>query len=155
MIPANKMIKMRALDTTDLNHMAEQLRDGLCPMVTMVHEKNSFTLLVNRFCWNHEDKHEGMPLHYRSHVGLLFRHVQSVQRKGFEQHSAEDRILNLLHIHAKETPKGTWVHLVFSKGHEIRLKIEKLEVYLSDLHDPWPTRSKPTHLHEHITEMVA
>ena len=94
MIPANKMIKMRALDTTDLNHMAEQLRDGLCPMVTMVHEKNSFTLLVNRFCWNHEDKHEGKPLHYRSHVGLLFRHVQSVQRKGVEQHSAEDRILD-------------------------------------------------------------
>ena len=146
MIPAIKMIKMRALDTTDLNHMAEQLRDGLCPMVTMVHEKNSFTLLVNRFCWNHEDKHEGKPLHYRSHVGLLFRHVQSLQRKGFEQHS-QDRILNLLHIHVKETLRSTWVHLVFSKGHEIRLKIEKLEVYLSDLHDPWPTRSKPTNLH--------
>lgn len=154
MIPASKMIKMRALDTADLNHMAEQLRDGLCPIVAMVHEKNSFTLLVNRFCWNHEDKHEGKPLHYRSHVGLLFRHVQNVQRKGFEQHS-QDRILNLLHIDVKETSKDTWVHLVFSKSYEIRLKVEKLEVYLSDLHDPWPTHSKPTHLHEHMEEMVA
>ncbi len=153
MIPANKMIKMRALDASDLNHMAEQLRDGLCPMVSMVHEKNSFTLLINRFCWNHEDKHQREALHYRSHVGLLFRHVQKVQRKGFEQHS-EDRILNLLHIHVKEED-STWVHLVFSKGHEIRLEVEKLEVYLSDLHDPWPTRSKPTHLHEHADEMVA
>jgi len=154
MIPASKMIKMRALDISDLNHMAEQLRDGLCPMVAMVYEKNSFTLLVNRFCWNHEDKREGEPLHYRSHVGLLFRHVQSVQRKGFGQHS-HDRILNLLHFDVKGTSKGTWVHLVFSKDYEIRLKIEKLEVYLSDLHDPWPTRSKPTHLHEHIENMVA
>ena len=153
MIPADKMIKMRALDANDLNHMAEQLRDGLCPMVSMVHEKESFTLLVNRFCWNHEDKHQGEALHYRSHVGLLFRYVKKVQRKGFEQHS-EDRILNLLHIHVKEED-GTWIHLIFSKDHEIRLKVEKLEAYLSDLHDPWPTRSKPIHLHEHVEEMVA
>lgn len=154
MIPVHKMIKMRALDANDLNHMAEQLRDGLCPLISMVHEKESFTLLINRFCWNHEDKHEDKPLYYRSHVGLLFRHVQKVQRKGFEQHS-EDRILNLLHIHVKEEPKTTWVHLVFSKGHEIRLSVQKLEVYLSDLHDPWPTRSKPMHLHEHMEELVA
>ncbi len=31
MIPANKMIKMRALDANDLNHMAEQLRVWALP----------------------------------------------------------------------------------------------------------------------------
>lgn len=149
MIPKHKMIKMRALDAADLHHIAEQLRDGLCPILTMVHEHETFTLLVNRFCWNHEDKFDDEPLHYRSHVGLLFRYVQKVQRKGFEQHS-KDRIFNLLHIEVKEEAKNTWVHLVFSKNYEIRLQVEKLEAYLSDLHDPWPTRSKPMHLHEHI-----
>jgi hypothetical protein len=122
--------------------------------MAMVFEKESFTLLVNRFCWNHADNHEGKPLHYRSHVGLLFRHVKNVQRKGFEQHTQE-RILNLLHIHVKEKGKTSWIYLMFSAGHEIRLEAKKLEVYLSDLHDPWPTRSKPMHLHEHIEEMVA
>ena len=154
MIPQHKMIKMRALDTTDLHHIAEQLRDGLCPMMAMVHERKSFTLLVNRFCWNHEEKADGTLLHFRSHVGLLFRHVQKVQRKGFEQHS-KDRILNLLHIELRQNTKDTWVHLVFSKGYEIRLLVEKLEAYLSDLHDPWPTRSKPMHLHEHLEAMIA
>ncbi len=153
MIPKHKMIKMRALDATDLHHIAEQLRDGLCPILTMVHERESFTLLVNRFCWNHADKSDDKPLHYRSHVGLLFCHVQKVQRRGFEQHS-KDRILNLLHIEIKEDTKSTWVHLVFSKHYEIRLLVKKLEVYLSDLHDPWPTRSKPTHLHEHIAAIA-
>ncbi|MCE2716542.1 MAG: DUF2948 family protein [Pseudomonadota bacterium] len=154
MIPKHKMIKMRALDKDDLHHIAEQLRDGLCPILAMVHEKESFTLLVNRFCWNHEDKIEDETLHYRSHVGLLFRHVEKVQRKGFEQHSKE-RILNLLHIHLKEEKASTWVHLVFSKGCEIRLCVKKLEAYLSDLHDPWPTRSKPTHIHEHLEELAS
>lgn len=153
MIPVDKMIKMRALDAGDLHHVAEQLRDGLCPLTAMVYEKESFTLLVNRFCWNHEDKTEDENLYYRSHVGLLFRHVEKVQRKGFEQHASE-RILNLLHIHLKENTLGTWVYLVFSKGYEIRLKIKKLEVYLSDLHDPWPTRLKPIHVHEHFHSVI-
>ncbi len=154
MIPTHKMIKMRALDAHDLNHMAEQLRDGLCPLIGMVHEHMTFTLLINRFCWNHEDKIADKNIYYRSHVGLLFRHVQSVQRKGFEQHGPE-RILNLLNIHVQEEAPDTWIHLVFSNGHEIRLKVDKLEVYLSDLHDPWPTKVKPTHIHEHISEMSA
>lgn len=149
MIPHHKKIKMRALDENCLNHMAEQLRDGLCPMITMVHEHNTFTILINRFCWNHEDTHKGEDLYYRSHVGLLFRHVKTVQRKGFDQHSA-DRILNLLHIHVEKDTKRQWIHLIFSKGYEIRVEIEKFEVYLSDLHDPWPTRSKPAHIHEHV-----
>lgn len=153
MIPEHKMIKMRALDETDLHHAAEQLRDGLCPIIAMVHEKESFTLLINRFCWNHEDKSNEKDLYYRSHVGLLFRHVEKVQRKGFNQHS-EERILNLLHIHLKKNSQDTWAHLVFSKNCEIRLKIKKLEAYLSDLHDPWPTNSKPIHIHEHLEEIA-
>ena len=154
MIPSDKLIKMRARDANDLNHIAEQLRDGLCPIIAMVYEKNTFTLLVNRFCWNHHDIHEGKPLYYRSHMGLLFLHVKNVQRKGFEQHGSQ-RILNLLHIHIEKADSNNFVHLVFSGGHEIRLEVEKLDTYLSDLHEPWPTRSKPTHLHEHLEEMVA
>ena len=153
MIPSDKLIKMRAIDDNDLNHISEQLRDGLCPLIAMVYEKNSFTLLVNRFCWNHQDSIANQPMYYRSHMGLLFLHVKNVQRKGFEQYSSE-RILNLLHINT-QVDDSTWVHLVFSGNHEIRLEVEKLETYLSDLHDPWPTRSKPTHLHEHLSEMVA
>ena len=153
MIPSDKLIKMRAIDADDLNQISEQLRDGLCPLVAMVYEKNSFTLLVNRFCWNHQDIIDEKPMYYRSHMGLLFLHVKKVQRKGFEQHT-DQRILNLLHVRVKETGKAQWVHLIFSGNHEIRLHVEKLETYLSDLHDPWPTRSKPTHLHEHLEEVA-
>lgn len=153
MIPNDKLIKMRAVDADDLNHISEQLRDGLCPIVAMVYERKSFTLLINRFCWNHQDIVDDRPMYYRSHIGLLFMHVKNVQRKGFEQHT-EQRILNLLHIHIKEIDQEKWVHLLFSGNHEIRLQVEKLETYLSDLHDPWPTRSKPTHLHEHLAEIA-
>lgn len=153
MIPSEKLIKMRALDVDDLNHISEQLRDGLCPLVAMVYEKNSFTLLVNRFCWNHEDIVDEKPMYYRSHIGLLFMHVKKVQRQGFHQYS-EQRVLNLLHINVQENDTAQWVHLVFSGNHEIRLQVEKLETYLSDLHDPWPTRSKPTHLHEHLEQIA-
>ena len=150
MIP--NLIKIRGIDAKDLNHMAEQLRDGLCPVSAMVYEKESFALLVNRFCWNHQESHKNKPIYYRSHMGLLFLHVENVQHKGFKQ-QGEHRILNLLHINEEKADEHIWINLIFSSGHEIRIGVKKIEAYLSDLHDPWPTRSKPTHLHEHLEQM--
>ena|SRR3989338_7193761 len=153
MLPDNKKIKMRALDKSGLLHIAEQLRDGLCPLVSMVYEKNTFTMLVNRFCWNHEGLHENNPLYYRAHVGLLFMHVVSVERRGFK-HSDQMRILNLLHIEISDVEEFQLINIIFSNGFDIRIKVKKIEIYTSDLHDAWPTKQKPTHLHEHLEQMA-
>lgn len=153
MLPDIKKIKMRALDEQGLLHIAEQLRDGLCPVLSMVYEKNTFTMLVNRFCWNHEDVHENNPLYFRAHLGLLFMHVVAVERKGF---GSQDklRILNLLHMEIEEDDQFKIIHLSFSNHCDIRIKVKKIEVYTSDLHDAWPTKQKPTHIHEHLEQMA-
>jgi hypothetical protein len=153
MLPDHKKIKMRALDQKGLLHIAEQLRDGLCPLMSMVYEKNTFTMLVNRFCWNHEDMHENKSLYYRAHLGLMFMHVVSVERKGFS-HSDKMRILNLLHIEVEEGDEFKTITLLFSNSCDIKLTVKKIEIYTSDLHDAWPTKQKPTHIHEHLEQMA-
>lgn len=153
MLPDDKKIKMRALDKQGLLHIAEQLRDGLCPLVSMVYEKNTFTMLVNRFCWNHEDVHENNPLYFRAHLGLMFMHVVDVEKKGFDHHD-KSLILNLLHLEIEEGDEFQIINLLFSNHCDIRIKVKKIEVYTSDLHEAWPTKQKPTHLHEHLEQMA-
>lgn len=149
MIPSHKKMIMKAMDADSLNHMAEQLRDGLCPVSAMIYEKKTFSLLVNRFCWNHEEEHKNKKIYFRAHVGLMFMHVLAVESKGIDLKN-KWKILNLLHIKTEKHEDFIYINLIFSGDNDIRIKVAKLEVYTKDLHDAWPTQQKPTHIHEHI-----
>lgn len=145
-------LRLLANDHEDLTIIAAHLQDALLPLVSMVYEpKNStFTLLANRFCWEYPAiEHEGTPMYHRVHSGLCFRNVEKVHHRGFHR-KGNTRILNLLTLQAT---KGDSINLICSEGHEIRLKTNDLHCHLGDLHHPWPTRKKPTHLYEHIEQM--
>lgn len=142
-------LRLLAHDTEDLTILATHLQDALLPLVSMVYEpKNAtFTLLANRFCWEYPPvDHEGAPMYHRVHSGLCFRNVEKVHHRGF-QRKGHTRILNLLTLHAV---KGEAIHLICSGDNEIRIKTKNLHCHLGDLHHPWPTREKPTHIYEHI-----
>lgn len=141
-----------AHDEEDLTILAAHLQDALLPLASMVYEpKNAtFTLLANRFCWERPPlDHEGGPLYHRVHSGLCFRNVDKVRHRGFERKGAT-RILNLLTVKAQKTDA---IHLVCSGNNEIRIETKNLHCHLGDLHQPWPTRKKPTHVYEHIEQM--
>lgn len=145
-------LRLLARDTEDLTILAAHLQDALLPFVSMVYEpKNAtFTMLANRFCWEHPPlDHEGEPMYHRVHAGLCFRNVEKVRHRGFQQ-KGTPRILNLLTLHAKNNEA---IHLIGSGNQEIRVETKNLHCHLNDLHQPWPTRKRPTHIYEHIEAM--
>lgn len=142
-------LRLLAHDVEDLTIFGAHLQDALLPVMSMVYEpKNAtFTLLANRFCWEHPPiDHEGEPMYHRVHSGICFRHVEKVHHRGFHR-KGQPRILNLLSFHAQ---KGEAIHLVCAGNNEIRIETKTLHCHLGDLHHPWPTRKKPTHLYEHM-----
>lgn len=144
-----KKIIMKANSEQTLHHIAEQLRDGLCPIASMIFEKNTFSLLVNRFCWNHEDQKDKNVIYFRAHLGLLFKNVTKVTCKGFKN-TEKWKILNLLHINTTKQNNEFVIDLLFSNHCDIRIHVSEIEVFTRDLHEAWPTLKKPTHIHEHL-----
>ncbi len=145
-------LKLIAKDLEDLQILAAHLQDALLPLISINYDSKAkeFTTLTNRFCWEHEPiEHEGSPLYHRVHSGLTIHNVKRVLYKGFDQHG-KHQTLNLLTIHGE---KPGALHMVFSEGHEIRLEIDELHCHLGDVQQPWPTRHKPKHIHEHIEEL--
>lgn len=145
-------LRLLARDFEDLTIVSTHLQDALLPLTSMVYERKSatFTMLANRFCWEHPAiDHEGEPMYHRVHSGLCFKNVEKIHHRGF--HPKENtRTLNLLTLQAN---KSNMVHLICSGDKEIRIETKNLQCHLGDLHHPWPTRKKPTHLHEHIEAM--
>jgi hypothetical protein len=145
-------LRLLARDEEDLTIVAAHLQDALLPLVSMVFEpkKATFTVLANRFCWEHPPHdHEGKPIHHRIHSGICFRNVETVHYRGFDRKKGPE-ILNLITLKAN---KGEAVHMLCSGNHEIRIKTKDLHCHLGDIHHPWPTRKKPTHLYEHIEQL--
>lgn len=145
-------LRLIAEDHEDLLLLSAHLQDSLMPLHSMrFHEKEgTFSSLCNRFCWEHDGKHyfEEQPLFHRVHTGLSFKHVTSVQHKGFDRDSMHHRHLNLLAIKAEEDTNSFKIHLLFSGESEIKLNVDKLYCHMGDLHHPWPTAKKPKHFDE-------
>ena len=145
-------LRLIAEDMKDLLLFSAHLQDSLLPMHSMrfIEDEGTFSSLCNRFCWEHDGKHffEDVPLYHRVHSGLCFKHVKSVQHKGFERNSPYYTHLNLLTIHTKDEKDGLGIHLLFSGESEIKLCVEKLYGHIGDLHQPWPTAKKPQHFED-------
>ena len=142
-------LRLLARDLEDLTILSTHLQDALLPLTSMVYDsKNAtFTMLANRFCWEHPAiDHEGEPMYHRVHSSLCFKNVEKINHRGF-QRKGKTRIVNLLALQA--TPSHA-IHLICSGDNEIRIETKDIHCHLGDLHHPWPTRKKPTHLYEHI-----
>ncbi len=146
-------LKLIAQDKEDLSILSAATQDALLRVGDMVyqHKKKRFAMVVNRFCWEHDDDNPSSkkkPEHARVRAGLHFDGVLSVQSKNI----AQDRpggILELLAVDFAPGPEegtdaGT-VSLIFSGGGEMRLTVECIEASLTDLSKRWPTTNRPEH----------
>lgn len=148
-------LKLLAQDKEEIHILSAHLQDGLFPLTSMHFEKKdqTFSFLVNRFCWEHVDAHPDEERYYRVHSGLVFSDVVAIHQRGFDQKHPQ-RILNLLMISVVEHKNGTkTIHLLFSGDKEIRVETTSIQCRLSDVDHPWPTNKKPIHLHEHLEEL--
>lgn len=146
-------LKLKACDLEDLQVIASHLQDSLMPVMAMIYDTKTqtFTLLANRFCWEREAEiHDQKELYHRVHAGLCFMKVKNVYADGLHPHGAH-RNINLLTIHAEKNEESSFnIYLICSGKQTIKLCVEDICCYLADLDHPWPTRKKPTHIHEHV-----
>ncbi len=149
-----KPLKLIAKDVEDLQIMAAHLQDAILPMISMEYDPKAkmFRALANRFCWEHgEMEHEGQPLYHRTHTGIEIHNVTHVSHKGLD-FKGQNRSYNLISVHSDSNGS---IHFVLSGGSELRLDVENIHLHLGDVQHPWPTRKKPKHIHEHVTEIVS
>jgi Protein of unknown function (DUF2948). len=129
----------------DLNLLSAYLQDALVPVSGLEYDEHTkhFRLLLNRFCWECEaDAHEDKSYYARVITGLTFHNVHQVFKKELVLEHA-DEMINLLTIRPSE--EENCIHLIFSGGGEIKLKIKDFLCHLKDLEDPYPTLCKPCH----------
>ncbi len=137
-------LKISAEDKEDLQIIAACLQDALVPLsgLTYDQDKGHFHLLANRFCWECDPEDcEGSSYYARVAAGLAFHHVREVQKKDLNLQNKEE-LVNLLTI---QNAEDEYIHLIFSGGSEIKLKIDKLCCHLKDVDEPYATANKPCH----------
>lgn len=132
-------LKIKAADATDLSIIAALLQDAVVTVGDIGFwqdgDQRHLALVCSRFCW------ESPAQQQRAHTALLINNVQQVQYKNIDR-AQSGRILNVLSV---QTPTAHVVDVVFAENAVLRCTINALEVFLSDLHEPWPTQFTPHH----------
>lgn len=147
-------LRLRAVDTLDLSVIAAHLQDALVKMADVGFDKSKrrFALLFNRFMWEdlEADKGKGAKAdknapYRRVRSALHFDTVQRVQTMGLRLANAEALgALMTIAFEPKSDLSGT-VTLTFAGGGAIKLDVECLDAWLTDLSAPWATKNKPGH----------
>jgi hypothetical protein len=147
-------LRLRAIDTLDLSVIAAHLQDALVKMNDIGFEKTNrrFALLFNRFMWEDVEAEKGKgakadknaPFR-RVRSALHFDSVTRVQTMGLRLANSEAlAALLTLAFEPKSDLSGT-VTLTFAGGGAIKLDVECLDAWLTDISAPWSTRNKPGH----------
>lgn len=145
-------LKIAAKEHHDFHILSTHARDALISLSSMSLDKSkgTFSMLLNRFCWEHDPiPYDDGYYYYRIHSGLRFHHVNRAYYKGFDRHETNDNLwtLNLLHI---DTPEEKTIRCIFSGLAELVIVVDSLHCQLGDQGEHWHTPHKPMHLHEHL-----
>lgn len=147
-------LRLRAVDTIDLSVIAAHLQDAIAQVGDMGYQpaKRRFAVLFNRFMWEDVAAEKGKGAkadkaapYRRVRSALHFDAVQRVQTRGLKL-SAKDAVGELLTLAFE--PNGELagsVNMTFAGGGVIKLDVECLDVWLTDLSAPWPTKNRPGH----------
>lgn len=135
-------LRLVAQDSDDLNIIAAAVQDAITNigMLRYEGENRRFSMEINRYCWEQEDKKRRV----RSLLafdGVLNVKVRKINREDSEQTIA---ILNLDFVPDEEPPSGS-VSILFSDDREIKLSVEVLDATLLDGNEIWPTPKQPSH----------
>jgi hypothetical protein len=141
------LLKIRAHDPQEMDVLSALVQDAILHKTAFYYDPKAerVHLLVNRFCWEHAVHKDTAPSnepYYRVHAGLYFHHVTHVWTNALFRRHPSDKLLVLLVVYMDNKSD---IHLVFSEGAHIRLSTQRCCAYLKDLHDHWPTPSKPVH----------
>ncbi len=136
-------LKLKAFDEDDLIIISSLCQDSIIKEHEYGYDKKSkrFAILMNRFCHESNDQQ-------RIRTAIHFDYVENLKTRNINKDD-KDETLVLLAIKFDETkkPSGS-ITLEFSGNKAINLLVENIEVFLTDIGDPWVTNKKPDHNNE-------
>ena len=136
-------LKLKAFDEDDLIIISSLCQDSIIKEHEYGYDEKSkrFAILMNRFCHESNDQQ-------RIRTAIHFDYVENLQTRNINKDD-KDETLVLLAIKFDETkkPSGS-ITLEFSGNKAINLLVENIEVFLTDIGDPWVTNKKPDHNNE-------
>ena len=147
-------LRLRAVDTIDLSVIAAHLQDAVAQVGDMAFKpkERRFAIMFNRFMW--EDVQDELGAGAKADKDAPYRRVRSVlhfdgvmkvQSQGLrlDRKEAVAEILTLA-FEPKDDVAGTFI-ITFAGGGAIKLEVEALDAWLSDVSQPWSTKSRPDH----------
>ena len=136
-------LKLKAFDEDDLIIISSLCQDSIIKEHEYGYDEKSkrFAILMNRFCHESNDQQ-------RIRTAIHFDYVKNLKTRNINKDD-KDETLVLLAIKFDETkkPSGS-ITLEFSGNKAINLLVENIEVFLTDIGEPWSTAKKPNHDNE-------
>ena len=136
-------LKLKAFDEDDLVIISPICQDSIIKEHEYGYDKKSkrFAILMNRFCHESNDQQ-------RIRTAIHFDYVENLKTRNINKDD-KDETLVLLAIKFDEIkkPSGS-ITLEFSGNKAINLSVENIEVFLTDIGEPWLTAKKPNHDNE-------
>lgn len=150
--PSGSALKLGAETVEDVVVFSTVLQDAVTIVgdLTYLPHERRFAAMFNRYLWEQDPEAAGgeraeKPRCWRIRSGLHFDSVLKVSTRGLSPR-ARKKVLELLAIHPEPGPEGSAViTLLFAGGGAIRLEVECIDGYLSDIGAPWPARCRPEH----------
>ena len=147
-------LRLRAVDTIDLAVIAAHLQDAVVQVADMAYQpaQRRFAVMFNRFMWEDVQDEAGKGAkadknapYRRVRSVLHFDGVMKVKSQGLrmERKEAVAEMLTLA-FEAKDDVAGT-ITMTFAGGGAIKLEVEALDAWLSDVSQPWSTKNLPSH----------
>lgn len=133
-------------DADDLSVISAMLQDAIGKIGDFAYlpDERRFAFIVNRFVWECAVDRQTGPF-IRVRTAIHFDDVAAAQFQ-YLRTDARDAVLELLAIQFNAADDGAGdVILSFAGGGLIRLKVESVNAFVTDISDPWRTRSKPAH----------
>ena len=149
---AEKSLRLSAEDCQDLTVISACLQDAVTrrSAITYQRAQRRFAAVFNRFQWESETAPAAGTASARRHsgtrvrTGIHFEGVLQVQTRGLQ--TRQDAVMELLAIRCEPGADATaTVILDFAGGGAIRLEVECIDCYLSDLGRSWQALRRPTH----------
>lgn len=139
-------LRLMAGDAEDLEVISACLQDAVAKLGDFAYlpAEKRFAFVANRFIWEIAGERRSGAF-ARVRAGVHFDDVISAQFQHLRT-DAKDAVVELLSASFEAGEDGTGdIVLHFAGGGAIRLTVESVNAYLSDISDPWRTRARPEH----------
>ena len=141
-----KPLRLMAGDEDDLKVLSAVLQDAVAKLgdFAFLPGERRFAFVANRFVWECAGKSRAGPF-ARVRAGAHFDDVKSVKFQNLKT-GAKDAVVEFLAARFEPGEDGAGVIVLdFAGGGAVRLEVESVNAFLSDISEPWGARAKPKH----------